>query len=342
MKLLSFALRLFLCTCFLLIGHTSCMKEDLSACPKPGPDPVSVAYRLSFTYVPLSVEQEEGFDPSELKTLTVYAFDSLGYFVTSVTHDEPRLADPDYGMDFLLPEGRYSFYAWGNVYDCYRFDCSGFEKGETKYEDVRLVYEGAVQDTVSVIPPPLFFSSLCDRSLTVSSTTRSSEKIINLKDTLFIVKDLYTLKIEATGLDEGNGFYRAVLTDNNACYEFDNSFASSPKVHYTSLFDYKGSEKIYSTELGTLRLSRDRRPDLKLYDCLTGQLVYQECLIDLLLAGEATQRKIDFSRMYDFVIRLGFTRDPETGIIKELRIRVNDWSVVEKDVTIDLSKPNSQ
>lgn len=338
MKRLPAVLPFLFCFCLFFIASTSCMKEDLSDCPPPDPDLVS--YRLGFTYVPLSADKGEGFDPSELEMLTVYAFDSLGCFVTSVTDEAPRLGESDYHLDFLLPEGRYNFYAWGNVQDCYRFDCAGFEKGKTKHEEIRLLYEGAVQDTVSVIPPPLFFSSLCDARLVVPSVSRSSEVITYLSDTLFITKDRYTLCFEANGLDEEEGAYRAVVTDDNACYGFDNSFASSKKLHYTALFGYKEAEGMYCAELGCLRLSRDRRPEFKLYDNRTGELLYQDCLTDLLLAGEKEDRKVDFTRMYDFVIHLDFNRDPGTGVINRVRIRVNDWAVVEKEVTIDLGKPN--
>lgn len=318
----------------LLLVFPSCMREDLSDCPVPIAERVS--YRLAFSYLPLSIEDGEGFDPSELETLTIYVFNDKGAYVTSVTDYSPQLTAENYGIDFSLLPGAYDFYAWGNVRDHYRFDSDVSGDLNTKYSDVTLFFEGIENDTVSVEPHPLFFSSLCEREIIPYNIVPASAGTVVQTDTLHIIKNTYNLCFEVEGLNGDANSYRVVLTDDNGSYGFDNSFASSADLHYTSLFDVE--DDIYYARLTCLRLERDRSPHFKLYDEVSGSMLYENNLIDLILKAETDERKIDFSRMYDFVIRLAFEIDPETGSMK-LTIHVNNWEVEEKEIEIDLGLP---
>lgn len=324
-----------LVTGLFVVGLLSCVKEDLSGCEvdplMPGEE-VAFSYYLSFTYTPYNEEKGEGYDPVELKSLTVYAFDAEGFFVKSVTDHSPRLGDEDYEVEISLLSGIYNFFAWGNADGCYKYDHSTLEQGVTSFQDVKLFYEGAVNDTVSVIPHPLFFSTIRDKDFVEHLTTRTEENDVIVRDTLLLLKNTNNLRFELRGLEMDNGSYRAVVTDNNASYNFDNTFASSKELHYTSRFENKNTH--YYAEMICMKLARDRRPRLKLYDDNTGKILYEDNLVALILEGEKADRPVDFSIMHDFKILLEFVRDPITGSLG-LTIKVNDWNVIHKYVTIN-------
>ena len=323
---------LFLVLLFLAV---SCMDDDLSDCP-PLPPPVhETDTRIQFGYVSFSGDNTEGFDASELESITVFAFDSLGRFYGQVTDAAPRLADPLYSVSLPLLPGRYDFYAWGNVRDCYAFTSSDLIKEQTQASEIGLNYARPSNDTVRVHPHPLFFGSL--KNAEVILPTRADTTYLTLL--LPLVKNTYNIDFELLGLDEDRSL-ELVVTDNNASYGFDNSFWNSDYLHHAASAQWESSSALHRASITTLRLERNRSPRLKLYNSATGHLIYHNDLIDLLLAAEETSgKRIDFSRQHNFKVALAFSEEEKTGNIS-LTITVNGWHVVRQNVTVDLSKPN--
>lgn len=328
-------------TFLLLTSAVSCMKEDLSDCPSPViPEPVPVENLIRLSYIPYSPETGEGFEASEVESLSVFAFDSLGRFVNRVDDLTPRLEDSDYTVSMNLLPGRYDFYIWGNVEteDCYSFDCKSFVEGTTLADGIGLQYSHPANDTVSIAPGHLFFGMLDDAQV-VSAETRSEFTIHEF--IIPLVRDTYHLTLEMEGLKESSRHkYDVLITDANASYAFNNSFIPCRELCYTTAFDWNEEKKIFTAETRTLRLERKRKVPFQLRDCNSGQVVYDDDLIELILATEKKSgKKIDFSRMYDFTLHLIFSENEETGKIS-LTVRINDWNVVEKEVVIDLGNPN--
>lgn len=329
--------RHFLAVMLLFAGLTSCIKEDLSDCPPPAPPaPVEVETRIRPDFIPYSEETGEGFEASELKTLTVFAFDSHGRFVTKATDNAPRLGEADYRVTLTLRPGRYDFYAWGNARDCYRFVPEAFIPGETTATDIRLQYDCPSNDTVNVALPPLFFGSLKDAEVKPDTRADIAEQTL----TIPLVRDTYDLTFELSGLAAGL-LFEVVVTDNNTVYGFDNSFLqASSYIHYCASCTREVVSGIYRSSLTDLRLERDRAPRFKLYNRTTGELVFHDDLIHLILASEEVSgRKIDFSRRYNYRISLDFSETDESGNTT-ISVSVNGWQVVKQNVTVDLSKPN--
>lgn len=319
---------------FWLFAFASCIYEDLSDCPPPAAPEVESYIR--FSYVPYSAETGEGFDARELQRITVFAFDSLGRYVAGVTDETPRLGEADYRLALSLLPGRYDFYAWGNVRDCYAFTCTEFVPRETDLRTTGLNYLRPANDTVRVSPHPLFFAS-AQQVVIGAPSTRTSVSASNVD--LHLVKDTYTLTIRLSGLTADHRL-EAVVTDNNSSFRFDNAFTDCRYLNYCTPLDWQEEVRQHGGSLTTLRLDRERSPLFKLYNRATGKALYHEDLIDLLLASEkASGKPIDFSRQYDFTLDLVFSEEEETGKVS-LSIRVNGWQVVEQQVVIDLSKPN--
>lgn len=316
----------------LLALFSSCIKDDLSDCPidpVPNPDPLDL--RLEFSYVPLSFDPREGFDPKELETLTVYVFDQANTYVGAFTDPSPALDKEDYHISFRLDSaGVYSFYAWGNIRGDYRFTPAEFIKGKTRPEDIRLQYETIDSDSLFTAPPAYFHAALTHQ---VIPATKGVEVL-----TLPIVKNTYTIHLTAEGLPGSSFGYQLAVTDNNSLYQFDNSFVPSGELHYISSLPLNPDKGMYEASLTTLRLERDRSVSLVIRDLLNGKTIVKENLVELILALENDKQKIDFSRMYDFDLHLVFKEDPNTGRYT-VSIRVNDWQVVEKDVIIDWNHP---
>lgn len=315
----------------LLLSVTACINEDLSDCP---PLISTIDTRIVLSYIPFSEETWEGFEAEELESITVFAFDSLGYFVAKVTDAIPRLDDPAYSLSLHLPPGHYDFYAWGNVRDCYFYNCTGFVEKETKASLIGLEYLCPDNDSTRTAPHPLFFASAENINL---KSTKSAEGITQTV-TLPLVKDTYNIWISLIGLGQ-NHRLEAIVTDNNISYGFDNSFHTCDYMHYIAPFLPDSQTDCLQTKLTTLRLERNRSPRLKLYNSIDGELIYHNDLIDLILAAEKVSgKKIDFSRQYNFKIALHFA-EGKSGKTT-ITVSVNGWQVVKKEVTIDFGKPN--
>lgn len=319
---------------FLLLSLASCINDDLSDCPPPFSE---VESRIRFTYVPYSEVTNEGFDARELEHITVFAFDSQGRFVTSVTDDAPRLGETDYSLALSLLPGRYDFYAWGNIRDCYTYTNTDLIPGETTIETLGVNYTRPADDTVRVAPHPFFFASRTQVDIAGPSPTRSEVHYQEI--VLPMVKNTYDVHIRLTGLTP-NHHLAAVVTDNNSSYKFDNGFINTDYLNYYKVLGWQANIQKHAGLLTTLRLERNRSPLFKLYNRETGKALYYEDLIDLLLASEdVSGKRIDFSRQHIFTIDLIFSEGDETGKMK-VCILVNDWEVVVEEVILDFSNPN--
>ncbi len=70
----------------------------------------TVHYRVTFTY-DMNMKFADAF-PHEVKSVTLYLFDSNGALVTSKTDSGQQLASPDYYMDIEVLPGKYDMLVW--------------------------------------------------------------------------------------------------------------------------------------------------------------------------------------------------------------------------------------
>lgn len=295
-------------------------------CPvDPDPNPVPYEVRFSFEYPHKDSESGIGFDPAEVETIQVYAFDEDNTYIGTFTDNRPRIADKDYFFTVALDPGTYNFIVYGNLKDCYRTEPAQFESGITQLNDISYQYTDVVDNKIVNHPEHLFYSSLRNVIITKSSSHY----------TLPLVRNTYVLNFIAEGLPGGYEDYQFTITDTNTKYTFENSFLPGEELEYVQNCSFEPSLNQYGASFTTLRLDRDRRPELKLYNNKSGELIYRDALIPLLLKIEEQGVEVDFTKMYEFDIHLLFETDPLTGNLT-VDININGWSVIEKDVIIEL------
>ncbi len=71
----------------------------------------SVTYRVKFNY-DLNMRWTDEF-AKQVKSVSLYAFDSSGNLVWSGTESGEALSRPGYAMELPLPAGQYDLVAWG-------------------------------------------------------------------------------------------------------------------------------------------------------------------------------------------------------------------------------------
>jgi len=304
-------------TCF------SCVKEGLDECPiPPDPNPDLCEVRLSFAYP--DKDGESGFEPDEVKTIQIYVFDEDYKYISTFTDDHPRIENRDYYSTVTLEPGNYNFIIYGNLKDSYSIE-PGILKNGVYLDSIGYYYNEVENDTITAHPKHLFNSSLRDVIVFKSIDHH----------TLPLVRNTYEINFNAEGLPAASDDYQFVITDTNWKYQFDNSFLPCKELSYVQDGRWDFSLNQHIASITTLRLDRDRNPQLKLYNKRSGELLYQNGLIPLILKIEEQGIDVDFSKMYKFNIHLLFDKDPVTGNLI-IDITINGWDVIEKEVIIEL------
>jgi len=317
---------------FLLAGLCfSCIHEDQDVCPPVDPDPNPDPYEVRFVFdYPLKNENSGvGFDPADVKNIQVYVFDEEGKYMDTFIDNSPAIAEEDYFFRVTLEDaGTYSFIVFGNLTDEYLTEPATLENGVTHIDEISYYYNNRTNktnNTITTRPNHLFYSSLRNAIITKSVD----------RYTLSLVRNTYVMNFVTEGLPESYENYQFNITDTNWKYKFDNTFNPCYEIDYVQNCGPGNSSGQYEATFTTLRLAKDRNPRLKLYNKRSGEIVYQEELIPLILKIEEQGVEIDFSRMYEFTIHLLFETDPVTGNLT-VDININGWNVIEKEVIIEL------
>lgn len=313
---------------FLLAGICfSCIKEDLDTCPPIDPDPNPEPYEVhfSFDYPHKNEDLGIGFSPEEVKNIQIFVFDANNKYIETITDDRPELADTDYFVRVSLEPGTYSFIVYGNLTDSYQTTPEEPESGVTRLDEISYYYKDRDNNMIYTHPEHLFFSSLHNIVITQSVTHY----------TLPLIRNTYMLNFTAEGLPKNYDNYQFIITDANWKYRFDNSYLPCEEVNYVQNCSQGASYGQYTAAFTTLRLDKDRTPRLKLYNKKSGELLYQDELIPLILKVQEQGVEVNFSEMYEFNIHLLFEKDPVTGNLT-VDIYINGWSVIEKEIIIEL------
>jgi len=309
-----------------LIGVcVSCIKEGLDECPTPpDPNPDLCEVRLSFDYPHKDEESGVGFDPNEVRFIQIYVFDEDNKYINTFTDEDPLLSDKDYFSTVTLETGIYNFIVYGNLKDSYSIEPELLKDGMSP-DAISYYYNEVVDDTITTHPKHLFYSSLHDIVI-----SKSIDHFI-----LPLVRNTYEINLTVEGLPETFDGYQFTITDTNWKYQFDNTILPCTEVNYVQDCNLDTLINQYTATFTTLRLNKSRNPQLKLYSKSSGELLYRDELIPLILKIEEQNIEVDFSKIYEFNIHLLFDRDPVTGNLT-VDISINGWSIIEKEVIIEL------
>ena len=274
---------------------SGCIAEDLSDCP--------TGLKIYFTYDPATYART-GIEPSEVKWIDVYAFDSRGIFRGVWIEKDPILS-PDYYLSINnLPTGDYRFIAWGGSDKSGIPSPGAFVPGTTTFNEAILALEHS--------------SGVIDSKITKLFHAETTAQVYGNDQRIDMpLKQVYnTLNLTTGGLLNSTDTYSMTVYDNNGNYYFDSSFAPDSDFKYTMLCN-KDTGGQLSASLDVLKLAADRNPVIEITNDTQGTTLFKENLAGLINAGG-----FDYDNLHVFDIHLEF------GL--SVSVSVNGWTVIDE------------
>lgn len=294
---------------FLLPILNSCIDQKLEDCL-----PENNGIRIYFTPTAKSYASTM-LNSEEVKDIKLFIFDEKGNYLRT-EHDAQPSFSSDYHMTLFLNPGVYTFVSWINLDKPYN------QNEYSTLEEMRVYIEKDKEDIVSTNPHALF--QAYETSVKITDQTDQTVR-------LSLTQDVNTINVKTRNFVPAGSNYRLTITARNGIYKFDNSFASdTDEVHYISSMQIGDSSQLTGTQ-NILRLSEDRKdPILKIDDPLTGSVVYEAKLMDLIANINANGTVIDIANthVYDILLIFPPKNDyvfPDVGIT----ISINGWIVNE-------------
>lgn len=204
-----------------------------------------VTYRLRFRY-DMNMKFADAF-AHEVKSVSLYAFDTEGRLVWQTTEAGERLASEGYSVELPLPAGKYSLMAWCGLDGGESFEVPGVGVGDSR-EDLhcrlRRIYhdeDGAVSvDDLH----PLFHGTL-DVDLPVNLDGGEYTY------TMPLTKDTNVFRVvlqHLSGKDINADDFTFKIEDDNGWLHHDNSLRPDEDITYHAWEKYSGSAGVGSDE----------------------------------------------------------------------------------------------
>ncbi len=287
----------------------SCVKEDQSDYCE---DVVSNSFRVYYDYSQTS--RSGSYETAEL--LHLYVFDEQGYLLDIPYEDvSPRVGETDYYTELDLEPGEYHFVVWGNLTGCYYVTPSEPVPGVTHYDDIMVHLERDENNSVTSDPHNLYFGDFLGKTVTGQEEERVDIEIVrNTYRINVFIDDPDNVIPEDTELT-------LVITDKNGSFRFDNTVLDDEdlaELSYSMTFE-SGQTYKFETSLSLVRLEYERSTMFRLYNSLTGELVYEDDLIDMIQNAE-----IDLVGEFEFDILLQIRGG-------KVYITINGWEVTLDD-----------
>ena len=292
----------------------SCIDQKLEDCL-----PENNGIRIYFTPTAKSYAGTM-LNPEEIKDIKLFIFDEKGNYLRT-EHDAQPSFSSDYYMTLFLNPGIYTFVSWVNLEKPYN------QNEYSTLEEMRVYIEKDNEDIVRTNPHALF------------QAYETSVKITDQKDQkvrLSLTQDINTINVKTKNFVPVGSNYQLTITARNGIYKFDNSFASNTdEVHYISSMQIGNDLELSGTQ-NILRLSEERKdPILKIDNPITGVVVYQAKLMELIANINANGTVIDIDNTHVYDILLTFIPmpnpvPPHVGIT----ISINGWVVNEESAEL--------
>jgi len=314
MKVIPKIIYLTLTVLFTISLLPSCLNDDLSVCV--------AEKRVFFDYLPQT--EREGVNPQDVKQLNLYIFDEDGRFMAEYRDKAPNLS-PDYFMPIQgMPSGQYTFIAWANLGNTYELSSKSFVPGKTTKDEVEVFLNNISNGYVKEQLSPLFFATHAN-----NEPFLEVQALVKEDFHLLLLGNIYRINVTVSGLgtDMLKEEFRLSISDNNARYRFDNTFAMSETFQYITPC-VKEEEKLKGS-LTVLRLTEDRKnPVLSVtIPERNNEIVVKDNLIEiLLLAARKAERNLDFSRQHVFDIE--YVIDPTAPM--DYTIIIDNWIIIKQ------------
>lgn len=303
-------------------------------------------YRIKFKY-DMNMKFADAFS-SEVKSVTLYAFDKSGTLVSVNTENGDRLKAADYYMELNVEPGEYDLLAWCGLEGSTSFSVPDAVVGSTKLDDMKCWLnrehdaEGKAHNFRGTDGLGRDLTALYHGLLHV---TLPKEYGTYYK-TISLTKDTNVVRVvlqHLSGEDVDPGAFRYEITDDNGWLGSDNLPLADEYIHYAPWSVTTGSADIDAdisgratsvsvalAEFTVSRLMKTKRPILTIYNVEENKRVLSVPIVDyaLLVKGHYNVSMTD----QDYLDRqdeynLTFFLD-ESGSWVSAVIYVNSWRVV--------------
>lgn len=334
-------------SCKMMI-YLSASALALASCERifDGEGDCTTVYQVEFAHT-MNIKEADAFS-AEVKSVSLFVFDSDGMLVASQTESGEALATEHYTMNLEgLSAGTYDLIAWGGLSRNESFALVGGDHPLTKAELVcRLNRERDGETASSQKSLDALFHGMAEGVVfPEGSGVKHVARIDLTKDTntVRIILNHYSGK----ELDEKD--FHFSITDCNGTLNYDNTLLEDEPIVYrewvkhaahvtspelSSRADEVSTISALVAELDVARLMTDRQPVLKIEVDGKDVPVLQMPLIDLLLIakGEARRQMSDqeyLDRQDEYT--MFFYLDDAYGWYTKGGIFVNGWHVIYQD-----------
>lgn len=307
-------------------------------------------FKVGFRY-DMNMKFVDAFS-TEVKSVSLYIFDSNGKFVKSYESTVDAMAANDYLLDVDLVPGKYSLLAWCGLNDSlHSYDVPALTPGTSTMQELKNTMKRQAADGKAVVGEiDQLYHGMVDAVFPDEEGVHTA--IVPL------TKDTNRLKVVLQDLTNSKNVsdFKVFVTAENGKMDYDNSLMADELLTYEPYFSQVGSSEIIvstrageqsggntynllMTEMNFGRLVKNWRTPYKLHITdASGNNLITVSLVELflLVKGKENQNMDDqeyLDREDDFNMTFflyGSGEETETYISAE--IIINDWKVVLQDV----------
>ena len=307
-------------------------------------------FKVGFRY-DMNMKFVDAFS-TEVKSVSLYVFDSNGKFVKSFESTVDAMASNDYMLDVDLVPGRYSLLAWCGLDDgLHSYTVPALTPGTSTMQELKNTLQRKTVDGKTVVGEiDQLYHGMADAVFPDEEGVHTA--IVPL------TKDTNRLKVVLQDLTNSKNVsdFKVFVTAENGKMDYDNSLMADELLTYEPYFSQVGSSEIIvstrageqsgdntynllMTEMNFGRLVKNWRTPYKLHITdASGNNLITVSLVELflLVKGKENQNMDDqeyLDREDDFNMTFflyGSGEETETYISAE--IIINDWKVVLQDV----------
>lgn len=304
-------------------------------------------FKVGFRY-DMNMKFVDAFS-TEVKSVSLYIFDSNGKFVKSYESTVDAMAANDYLLDVDLVPGKYSLLAWCGLNDgLHSYDVPALTPGTSTMQELKntMKRQDAVVGEIDQLYHGLIDAVFPDEEGVHTAIVPLTKDTNRLKVILQNLSDNQSIKIDD---------FKVFVTAENGKMDYDNSLMADELLTYEPYFSQVGSSEVIvntrageqgtynllMTEMNFARLVKGWNTPYKLHITdADGNNIITVSLIELflLVKGKENQgmddqeyldREDDFNMTF-FLYNNG--SEEETGTFISAEIIINGWKVVLQDV----------
>ena len=317
-------------------------------------------FKVGFRY-DMNMKFVDAFS-TEVKSVSLYVFDSTGKFVKSFESTVDAMASNNYMMDVDLAPGKYSLLAWCGLNDgLHSYDVPSLTPGSSTMEELKnTLKRQAADDGTAVV------GEIDQLYHGIANADFPDEEGVHIA-IVPLMKDTNRVKVVLQNLSEDSAMgvddYKIFITAENGKLDYDNSLMKDELLTYEPYFTQEGASEIIVTtradedgeaeqpasdgkqynllmsEMNLSRMVKDWQTPYKLHITdADGNNIITVSLVELFLLvkgkeyqsmddQEYLDREDDFNMTF-FLYSSG--EDDSTYIGAE--IIINNWKVVLQDV----------